>query len=120
MLRGVTEQSDWESWLLFMLKGLEETAIWTTGRIQAIRDLLQETIEKCRVDLPKVYSRELVELIFRQPYCKIPFLVDAGIARRQTASAYLRELERAGFVTSELVGRERVYMNMPLLEVLKG
>jgi Fic family protein len=120
LLRGVTEQSDWESWLLFMLKGLEETALWTTGRIHAIRDLLHETIERCRVDLPKIYSRELVELIFRQPYCKISFLVDAGIARRQTASAYLQALERAGYVTSEVVGRERVYMNLLLLEVLKG
>lgn len=67
-----------------------------TGRIHAIRDLLHETIEKCRVDLPKIYSRELVELIFRQPYCKIPFLVDAGIARRQTTSACLQALEHPG------------------------
>ena len=103
-----------------MLKGLEETAFWTTGRIHAVRDLLHETIEKCRVDLPKIYSKELVELVFRQPYCKIPFLVDAGIARRQTTSAYLQALEHAGYVASEVVGRERVYMNLLLLEALKG
>jgi predicted transcriptional regulator len=60
----------------------------------------------------------LVELIFRQPYCKIAFVVEAGIARRKTASHYLQELERIGILTSERAGREMAYRNPALLSVL--
>jgi Fic family protein len=119
-LRVVTEEDDWEGWLLYMLTAVEETALWTTQRIEAIRSLMDETIERCRTDLPRIYSRELVETLFTQPYCKIAFLVDAGIGQRQTASAYLQELERVGVLRSERVGREIVYRNTALLEILGG
>ncbi len=72
------------------------------------------------LDIPNIYSKELVELLFRQPYCKIAFLVDAGVARRQTAAAYLNSLEEAGVLTSEMVGRERIFVNPVLLELLKA
>ncbi len=118
-LRGVTERGEWESWVLYMLEGVETTANWTTGRIQAIRDLFEETLEKCRQELPtKVYSKELVEMIFVQPYCKIKFLVDADIAKRQTASVYLQELEKIGVLEGEKSGREVIYKNPRLISVL--
>jgi len=117
-LRAVTEDSAWEPWVIYMLRGVEETSLWTTGRIRAIRELLDATVEQCRLKLPKVYSKELIELIFRQPYCKISFLVDAGIAKRKTASEYLQELERVGILTGEKRGREMVYRHPALLEVL--
>lgn len=118
VLRGVTEAGEWELWLLYMLRGIEETANWTTNRIQAIRDLFDVTVERCRRDLPKVYSKELIELIFRQPYCKIQFVVDAGIAKRQTASEYLQQLEGIGVLTGERRGREIIYKHPALVEVL--
>jgi Fic family protein len=118
LLRRVTENGEWEAWVLYMLKGIEETAHWTTNRIHAIYDLLGETIEKCRVELPRIYSKELVELIFRQPYCKIQFLVEAGIAERQTASNYLQELEKIGVLKGEKRGRQMIYKNPALIEVL--
>jgi Fic family protein len=71
-------------------------------------------------EIPKIYSKELVKLIFRQPYCKIGFIVDAGIAKRQTASQYLQELQRIGILTGEKLGRETVYKHPALLEVLKA
>lgn len=117
-LAMVTEAQDWEGWLLFMLTAVEETARWTTGRIQAIRDLFEATVERCRQEAPRVYSKELIELIFQQPYCKIAFVVDAGIAKRKTASAYLQELERIGILTSEKRGRQVIYRHPALLEVL--
>jgi Fic family protein len=118
LLREVTETGEWEPWLLYMLRGIEETAHWTTGRIQAIRTHFDATAERCRLELPRVYSKELIEIIFRQPYCKIAFLVDAGIAKRKTASAYLQELERIGVLTGEKHGREVIYKHPALLEVL--
>lgn len=87
--------------------------------IQAIRQLLDDTLEKVRTDLPKIYSKELVELLFHQPYTKIAFLVDAGIAKRQTAATYLQALEDARILTSETAGRECLFINTALLEVLK-
>jgi Fic family protein len=118
-LRAVTEDYDWEGWLLFMLTAVEETAWWTIGRILAIRDLLEMTLERSRKELPaRVYSKELIELIFVQPYCKIAFVVEAGIAERKTASVYLQELERIGVLVGEKRGREVIYQNPALLEVL--
>jgi Fic family protein len=96
-LRAVTEANEWEGWLLFILTAVEETARWTTGRIRAIRDLFDATTERCRRELPgRVYSKELIDLIFTQPYVKIKFLMDAGLAGRKAASEYLQALERLG------------------------
>jgi Fic family protein len=120
-LRGVTEDRNWEAWLLYMLTAVEETARWTTSRIMAIRDLLETTLEVCRRELPaNVYSKELIELIFVQPYAKIGFLVDAGIAKRQTASVYLQELEKIGILQSDRRGREVIYRHQALVNILSG
>lgn len=117
-LREVTEGGEWEAWVLFLLRGLEETALWTIGRIWAIRDLMQATVERARAEAPKIYSKELIELIFRLPYCRISFLVEAGLAQRKTASEYLQELERIGILVSERRGREVLYKHPALVEVL--
>ena len=120
-LRAVTEQQDWEGWLLFMLAAVEETARWTTGRILAIRALFDATVARCRLELPRrVYSKELMELIFAQPYVRIQTLIDAGIAQRDTASNYLHELARIGILQPEKHGREMLYRHPALLEVLQG
>jgi Fic family protein len=118
-LRAVTEERDWERWLLFMLSAVEETARWTTGRIFAIRNLFEATLERARAGLPpRIYSHELIEAIFIQPYCKIQVLVEAGIAKRQTASGYLKALEDLGILASERSGREVIYKHPALLAIL--
>ena len=119
LLRAVTEEAAWEEWVLFMLTAVETTATWTTSRILAIRDLFAKTLTLARTRLPsKVYSKELVELIFTQPYSKIQFLVDAGLAQRQTASEYLQELEKLGILVGEKRGREVIYKHPALLKLL--
>jgi Fic family protein len=121
LLQEVTVNGAWEPWVMYMLSAIEETAAWTCEKLKAIRDLLEETAIFCRENLPaSVYSRELVDLIFVQPYCKIAFLVDAGIAERKTASVYLQKLEGIGVLTSSLLGREKVYVNPKLIGLLKG
>ena len=119
LLLDVTASQAWESWIIYILRGVEVTARWTTDLILGIRNLMDKTIHHVRRDLPQIYSKELVELLFRQPYCKIAFLVEAGIAKRQTAAAYLQALEDAGVLISETVGRERLFINPPLLDLLK-
>lgn len=104
---------------MYNLSAVEETAKWTTSRIIAIRDLFDRTCERCKEELPRnVYSKELIELIFRQPYCKISFVVDAGMAERKTASRYLQELESIGVLQGVKKGREVIYKHPALLEVL--
>ncbi|MCF7805327.1 MAG: Fic family protein [Candidatus Marinimicrobia bacterium] len=118
-LRAVTEADAWEEWILFMLQAVEETALWTSGKIREIKTLLDDTVERCREELPSnIYSKELVELIFVQPYCKIAFVVEAGIAKRQTASEYLQALVDIGILTVEPVGREKIYIHPELLNIL--
>ena len=118
-LRAITERGEWEGWLLYMLEAIETTAHGTTEKINAIRDLLANTIEKAKSDLPKsVFSKELIELIFEQPYCKIRFVEQAGIAKRLTATKYLRELEKAGFVVPTKKGTELIFINHHLWRLL--
>ncbi|MEA5115798.1 MAG: Fic family protein [Geobacteraceae bacterium] len=121
LLRNVTAKGAWEPWVLYMLTAIEETAAWTCEKIKAIRDLLEETVIYCKEHLPgTVYSRELIDLIFIQPYCKIAFLVESGIAERKTASVYLKKLEEIGLLRSFQMGREKVFINPQLIELLKG
>jgi len=117
-LRKVTEENEWEPWTLYMLDAIEQTAQATRERILAIRNLLNVAIEQVKRESPKIYSKDLLELLFRQPYCKIRFLEEAGIAQRQTASTYLRELERIGLVQSVKIGREHYFINHNLLNIL--
>ena len=121
LLRGVTERSEWEPWILFMLEGVESTSKHTMKRIDQILNLLDETLKLAREKLPgRVYSKELIELLFEQPYCKVKFLVDRDIAKRQTAAEYLRELEEAGILKSKRVGRENLFVNVGLYDLLTG
>lgn len=121
LLREVTEDQAWEPWILFMLDAVQTTARETMQRIEGIRKLMDETLETAREQLPdRVYSKELIELLFEQPYCKIKFLVDRGIAKRQTAGDYLSELEKEGFLQSKQVGRENLYLNVRLYDLLSG
>lgn len=118
-LRAVTEDRDWEGWTLFMLRGVEETAIYTMDKINTINRLMHETITLAKERLPsKVYSKELIELLFEQPYCKVKFIVDRDIAKRQTASVYLQELEKAGILRSQKLGVENLFLNVRLFSLL--
>ncbi|MCK4826337.1 Fic family protein, partial [bacterium] len=119
LIREVTEKGLWEPWILYMLEAIENTADFTRERILAIRGLMSETMERARQDLPaRVYSKELIELLFRQPYTKGQFLVDADIAKRQTAAEYLRELEKIGILKSDKIGKDVLYMNVGLYDLL--
>lgn len=119
LLRRVTEHADWEPWILYMLNAVEGTALFTRDRILAIRDLMEKTRLVAKEKLPgRVYSKELIELLFQQPYCKIAFLVDEGIASRNIASNYLNELIKIRILKKEKIGNEFVYLNIPLYELL--
>jgi Fic family protein len=118
LLLAVTRDGAWEDWLLYMLRGVEETAIWTTGKIAAIRKLSGDTAEHVRQTLPKIYSRELIDVIFEQPYCRIANIVEAGISGRQAASRYLKALAGAGVLREQTFGREKLFVHPKLMRLL--
>lgn len=117
-LRGVTERQDWETWILYMLRAVESTAQQTFDQVTRIRELMELVRKQIQEQAPGIYSKDLVEVIFRQPYTKIQFLVDAGIAKRQTASTYLKTLSNLGFLRSIKQGREMYYINDALFAEL--
>src|SRR5690606_10294131 len=92
LLQAVTCDSAWEEWILFIIRGVETTSHWTMDKIEAIRTLSLHTAEYVRKSRPKIYSHELVNLIFELPYCRIQHLVDAKLGSRQASSRYLKQL----------------------------
>jgi len=117
-LLAVTSHEEWEPWILYMLRAVEETAIWTTAKIAAIRTLATETEAFSRARLTKIHSRELMDVIFEQPYCRIANIVDAGIVERQAASRHLKALASIGILQERKVGREKLFTHPRLLELL--
>jgi len=117
LLRVTTHQS-WEKWVLYVLNGVEETAIWTREKIAAIRRLLEHTNQYVRLAAPEVHSRELIDIIFTQPYCRIANLVEADIAKRQTASVYLKQLTEIGVLKEMKVGRDKLFIHPKLIGVI--
>lgn len=117
-LNEVTSANAWEAWIVYMLDAVYQTAHWTTGKIHALRDLLLQTTAHVQRKAPSLYSRELVELIFVQPYMCIGNVVDAGLAKRQTASVYLKELCDIGVLKETKVGREKLFLHPKLLALL--
>ena len=118
LLLAVTREGAWEAWLLYMLRAVEDTATWTTAKIGAVRKLAADTTEYVRVKRPKIYSRELVDVVFEQPYCRIANLVEARIAGRQAASRYLKALVSIGVLRDQVFGKEKLFVHPKLMTLL--
>jgi Fic family protein len=118
-LDKVRSENDWETWVLYMLEVVEQTSKDTIVLIKAIKSLLDETVEAVKKDCSKIYSKELVESLFNQPYCRISILEEKLGVTRFTASKYLKDLEAFGLLKGEKIGREILYVNKPLFELLK-
>jgi Fic family protein len=119
-LKKVTEESNWEDWIVYMLDMVEKTALKGRKQIADIEELMNQMSREIQGKLPKIYSKDLVEILFRLPYTKRSQLEAAGIGTIKTVGNYLKELEANGFLTSETVGKEKLYLNFRLLEILKN
>ncbi|MDO9382282.1 MAG: Fic family protein [Hyphomicrobiaceae bacterium] len=118
LLLEVTTKDAWEPWILFMLDGVESTARWTTEKVGAVHDLIEATAQYVRDAAPKIYSRELIDAIFTQAYCRIGNVVELKVAKREAASKYLQQLVRIGILREEKVGREKLFLNFRYLQLL--
>jgi len=118
LLLAVSREEAWEEWVAFMLAAVTDTARWTTDKIRAIQQLQGEATRFVRVHATKIYSRELVDALFVQPYCRIQNLVEGGIAKRQTAAVYLKQLADLGMLVEIKVGREKLFLHPNFVRLL--
>lgn len=118
-LRNVTEKGDWENWILYILDAVEEASKDTQNKLDQLCNLMKETEDLIKEKKPKLYSKELIEILFKLPYCKIKFLVDANIVKEKTAGVYLSELENLGILESVKVGKEKLFINKKFFILLK-
>lgn len=116
LLQEVRDKKNWEEWILFMLKGIEETSIQTIDLINSIRELMQEYKFKIR-DKYNFYSQDLMNNLFFHPYTKIEFLERDLKIHRQTAAKYLDILAKDGFLKKERHNKYNFFINKPLFDL---
>jgi Fic family protein len=118
LLQKVRETGEWEEWILFMLDGIEKTANESIILIAEIKNMMQQYKDVIRGRLPKLYSQDLLNNLFKYPYTKIEYLVhDLGIARN-TAIRYLEALVKEKLVVKQKIGRDNYYINQSLFDLL--
>lgn len=119
LLQEVRTNDNWEGWILYILKGIEQTANETIAQVKEISQLFTKTQEQVKKKAPKSYSKELIELLFEHPYCKIEYLTERFGISRITATKYLKELEKIKVLQTKQVWKETLYINTQLFDLLK-
>lgn len=117
-MQNVRENDDWESMILYLLKGVEVTAQQTIDLVTNIKNLMQDTKTKLRSELPKIYSQDLINNLFKNPYTKIESLQKDLNISRQTSSIYLDEVVKLGILDKIKIGKSNYYINPSLIGVL--
>lgn len=120
LLLKVTREDEWEDWIVYILQGIEQVAGWTCARIVAVKELMDQTASYVKARLPRIYSHELMQVIFEQPFCRIASLVERDIAKRQTASVYLQQLVDIGVLDEQKVGREKLFAHPRLIALMSS
>ena len=117
-LRAVTRHGAWESWVEYVIGVVRLSAARSRDKIAKFSRLRDHAAHFIQSETPKIYSRELLDVVFTQPYCRISDIEDAGIAKRQTAAEYLKALVRIGILEELKIGREKLFLNARLRELL--
>jgi Fic family protein len=120
LLQATRDTDNWEDWLLYMLDSVEQTSRQTTALITAIVALMQQHKDKLRTELPKIYSQDLLNNLFRHPYTKIEFVMDELQVTRKTAAKYLDEVVYIGLLSKHKLGKDNYYLNDALYELLQN
>jgi Fic family protein len=119
LLQQVREDGNWEPWILYILKGVEETAKQTLHLIEGIKGIMQEYKNRIRTELRNIYSQDLLNNLFKHPYTKIEFLESDLDINRKTAAKYLNELAEKGLLEKVKIGKTNFYINQPLYNLFK-
>lgn len=117
LLQTVRDTGEWEPWLLYMLRGVEETAIESLHLVEGIRRLMADTKRRLREQHPKLYSQDLLNNLFRYPYTRVEFVQQELNVSRPTATKYLDELAESGLLLKHRAGRNNYYINQSLVDL---
>lgn len=118
LLQEVRTQNNWEEWIVWMLKGVEQTALETITVVNRIKNLMDEYKRNIRTN-HSFYSHDLINILFKHPYTKIDFVQRELSVHRNTASSYLNTLSREGLLTKVKIGKSNYYLNQPLFDALR-
>jgi len=118
LLQAVRDEGAWEEWVIFMLEGVAETAKTTLQLVSGIGELMQDAKHRMREELPKLYSQELLNNLFRHPYTRIEYVQGDLKITRQTAARYLDSLAEHGFVNKHRAGKNNYFINTRLVRLL--
>lgn len=117
-LQAVRDNEDWEGWLCFMLEAIETTSMHTIKLVKGIRALLVKNSSWCKENYPKIYSRELIDNLFKHPYTKIDFVMQDCHVSRLTAAKYLEIFVKHEILIKIKMGKNNYFINKELLELL--
>lgn len=120
LLQKVRTDNAWEEWVLYILEGVEQTSLQTIKVIEGIKGLMKSHKERMRTELPKVYSQDLLNNLFRHPYTKIDFVMEETGVSRKTAAKYLDELDKLGIVSKHKIWKDNYYINTDLFNLLQN
>ena len=118
LLQKVRTENIWEEWILFMLGGIEQTSVQTLKIIEGIKIIMQKHKHELRLNLPKIYSQDLLNNLFRHPYTKIDFVMKDLAVSRPTATKYLEELTAIKMLQKIKLGKDNYYINHELTKLL--
>lgn len=108
----------WEEWIVFMLKGVEETAIETIRLVKSISALMAKYKSILKPLFGKQYKHELINNLFFHPYTKIEFMERDMAVQRKTAAKYLDTIvQETGLLQKQKLGRSNYYINTELIEL---
>lgn len=119
LFREVTIKNNWEEWILFILKIVRETSLDTLNLIRDINKAIERTESLLKEKASKIYSKELVEILYKKPYIRINDLIKGNLASRNIASGYLKSIEKLKVIKSVKAGRDILYENTVLTAILK-
>ena len=114
------ENSNYEDWIIYILKGIEETSKNTIELIKLIQEEMEAYKQDFITKLPKIYSEELLDSLFYEVYTRINYIEERCHVTRQTAATYLNSLVEAGLLEFEKIGRESIYKNTRLINLLSS
>jgi len=120
LLQATRDHGLWAEWCIYLLKGVAVTSRSGVLLVKALRDLMQRTKQLLREKLPKLYSQDLLNHLFRHPYTKIEFMEKELGVSRITAAKYLAQLTAEGLVEKRKIGKTNFYINLPLFTLLSG
>jgi len=120
LLQKVRNDNAWEEWVLYILDGVEQTSLQTIKVIEGIKKLMQSYKDRMRSELPKIYSQDLLNNLFRHPYTKIDFVMEETGVSRKTAAKYLDELDKLGIVSKQKIWKDNYYINTDLFNLLQN